>query len=309
MQTIIGSGGAIGIELAKALKVYTSDIRLVSRNPKKINNTDQLFPADILNYDELESAVKNSTVVYVTVGFEYNAKLWEEVWPKFINNLISICKTENCKLVFFDNIYMYDENLLNGMTEETVLNPSSRKGKVRKEIAELIMGEVEKGNLKALIARSADFYGPSVKNSSLLTESVFNPLSKGETANWFGGIDFKHSFTYTVDAGKATALLGNTDKAYGQVWHLPTDSKTLTLKQFIAKIALEMKVAPKSQVLPKSLVEEFGTSNDFMREALEMFYQYDRDYVFDSSKFEREFSFEPTTYESGIAAIINADYN
>lgn len=36
MQTILGSGGAIGIELAKALKEFTSEIKLVSRNPKKI---------------------------------------------------------------------------------------------------------------------------------------------------------------------------------------------------------------------------------------------------------------------------------
>ncbi len=308
MQTIIGSGGAIGIELAKALKTYTSDIRLVSRNPKKINDTDELFPADILNSNELESAIKNSTIVYVTVGFEYSAIVWKEIWPKFIKDLIILCEKEHCKLVFFDNVYMYDENHLNGMTEETAINPPSKKGKVRKEIADMIMGEVEKGNLKALIARSADFYGPSIKNTSLLTETVFNPLSKGEKANWFGSIAYKHSFTYTVDAGKATALLGNTENAYGQVWHLPTASNPLTLKQWIERIAEAFKVEPTSQVLSKSLVEEFGASNDFMREAVEMFYQYDRDYVFDSSKFEREFSFEPTSYEKGIETIINADY-
>ena len=45
-QTILGSGGAIGIELAKALTAYTTDIRLVSRNPKKVNPNDEVFPAD-----------------------------------------------------------------------------------------------------------------------------------------------------------------------------------------------------------------------------------------------------------------------
>ncbi len=36
MQTILGSSGQIGQELAKALhKDFTTDIRLVSRNPKK----------------------------------------------------------------------------------------------------------------------------------------------------------------------------------------------------------------------------------------------------------------------------------
>jgi len=48
MQTILGSGGAIGIELAKALKEYSRDIRLVSRNPQKVNDTDELFPAELL---------------------------------------------------------------------------------------------------------------------------------------------------------------------------------------------------------------------------------------------------------------------
>ena len=44
MQTILGSGGAIGLPLAKELKSFTSQIRLVSRNPKKVNDTDELFP-------------------------------------------------------------------------------------------------------------------------------------------------------------------------------------------------------------------------------------------------------------------------
>lgn len=57
MQTILGSGGAIGIELAKALKEFTSEIKLVSRNPKKINTTDELMSADLLNVADVRKAV------------------------------------------------------------------------------------------------------------------------------------------------------------------------------------------------------------------------------------------------------------
>ncbi|HEY6957139.1 MAG TPA: hypothetical protein VI385_17925 [Flavisolibacter sp.] len=46
MQTIIGSRGAIGIPLAKELRKYTTDIRLVSRDPKKSNEQDELFPLE-----------------------------------------------------------------------------------------------------------------------------------------------------------------------------------------------------------------------------------------------------------------------
>ena len=308
MQTILGSGGTIGIELAKALTAYTDQIRLVSRNPKKVNDTDQLISADLLKKDEVREAIKGSSVVYVTVGFPYNLKVWKRSWPKFIKHVIEACKEEKCKLVFFDNIYMYDPNHLDGMTEETPINPPSKKGRVRDEIAQMIMDAVDKGEITALIARSADFYGPSIQNTSMLTETVFNPLSNGKKANWMSSVNYKHSFTYTPDAGKATAILGNTDDAYNQVWHMPTAANPFTGKEWIDQIANELGVKSKHQAAPKFLIRILGLFVPIMREMPEMMYQYDREYVFDSSKFEKRFDFTPTPYEVGIKEIVNSDY-
>jgi len=44
MHTILGANGVIGEELARALKAnYTGNIKLVGRNPKKVNPDDALF--------------------------------------------------------------------------------------------------------------------------------------------------------------------------------------------------------------------------------------------------------------------------
>jgi len=308
MQTILGSGGAIGIELAKSLKEFTTDIRLVSRNPQKVNPDDELIAADLLKPDEVDKAVKGSSVIYVTVGFEYNYKVWQENWPKFMKSVIAACISHNSKLVFFDNIYMYDKMYLDGMTEETPINPSSKKGKIRAEIANMVMEKAKEGTLTALIARSADFYGPNIKNTSVLTETVFNPLRKGKKANWMGSVKFKHSFTYTPDAGKATALLGNTEDAYNQVWHLPTVSNPFTGKEWIEHIAKELGVKPRYQVASKFLVKIIGIFVPIMREFPEMMYQYDWDYVFNSDKFEKRFDIKPTPYVEGIEEIVKTDY-
>lgn len=308
MQTILGSGGAIGIELAKALNEYTSEIRLVSRIPKKVNATDELRSADLLNIADVRKAVQGSSVVYVTVGLRYSIKVWKESWPKLIANVITACKEHNCKLVFFDNIYMYDSNNLDGMTEKTPVNPPSEKGKARAEVARMIMDEVRKGKLTALIARSADFYGPTILNNSMLTETVFKPLSNGKKANWMSSVNFKHSFTYTPDAGKATAILGNTEEAYNEVWHLPTAANPFTGKEWIEIIAKELGVKPKYQTAPKFLVKIIGLMVPVMKEMVEMMYQYDRDYVFNSSKFEKRFDFNPTPYIDGIREIVKVDY-
>ena len=72
MQTILGSGGTIGKLLAKELTQYTNDIRLVSRNPKRVNETDTLYPADLSDPKQVDGAIAGSEVVYVVVGFEYH---------------------------------------------------------------------------------------------------------------------------------------------------------------------------------------------------------------------------------------------
>lgn len=309
MQTILGSSGIIGIELAKELPKYTDKIRLVARNPKKVNESDELVKADLMDYMQLKDAISMSEVVYVTIGFEYSTKVWQESWPKFMKNVIEICKEEGCKLVFFDNVYMYDENYLGKMTENTPIEPPSKKGKVRAEVANMILEAVKNDGLKVLIARSADFYGSGVpKNNSLLNETVFKPLNSGKKANWLCSTEYKHSFTYTVDAGKATALLGNSDKTYGQVWYLPTAANPLTGKELITLAASKLGASPKIQLVPRFLVKVMGLFMPIMRESVEMLYQYDRDYVFDSSKFEKEFGITPTSYEDGISEVVKLDY-
>jgi len=308
MQTILGSGGAIGIELAKALEKYTSDIKLVSRNPKSINQDDKLVSADLTKQEDVLKAVENSEIVYLTVGLPYDTKIWQNTWPVVMKNVIAACKEHKSKLVFFDNIYMYDPNHLAPVTEEAPINPVSKKGVVRSQISGMILDEVKAGNLQALIARSADFYGPSIENTSMLTETVFKNFAIGKKANWLGSVNYKHSFTYTPDAGKATALLGNTADAYNQVWHLPTAENPYTGKEWIEAIAQEMGVAPKYQVAPKFMVRMIGLFVPIMKEMVEMIYQYDRDYVFDSSKFEKRFDLKPTSYRDGIAEIVKRDY-
>lgn len=299
MQTILGSSGVIGKEVAKELhRSFTKDIRLVSRNPKHVNPTDQLFKADLLNRDHVMEAVKGSEVVYLTVGIEYRAKIWAEQWPVIMRNVVDACMVHKAKLVFFDNVYAYGK--VDGiMTEETPYNPCSKKGTIRLKVINLMMDEVKKGNLEALIARAPDFYGPDTP-LSFVNVTVFENLAKGKKPQWMGNDKKKHSFIYTPDAGKATALLGNTPSAFNQVWHLPTDKNTMTGKEFIELAAKAFDTKPDYMVLKRWMVKMAGLFNPIIKESIEMLYQNEVDYIFDSSKFEKTFRFQPTPYETGI---------
>jgi nucleoside-diphosphate-sugar epimerase len=304
MQTILGAGGIIGRELAKSLPQYTNQIRLVSRSAKKINPNDEIISADLLNGEQVMKAVQGSEVVYLTAGLPYSLKTWQSQWPVIIDNVIKACIKNNAKLVFFDNVYAYGR-VAGWMTEETPMNPSSKKGEVRKKLDEMIMAEVKGGNLTATIARAADFYGPHTP-LSFANVMVFDNFRKGKKAQWLINDTVRHSLTYTPDAGRATAILGNTPSAYNQVWHLPTDTNVLTGREFIENVAKEFGVKPHYMVLPRWMIQMAGLFNGIIRESVEMLYQNDTDYLFDSHKFEMAFNFKATPYGQGIRETVQS---
>lgn len=304
MQTILGAGGVIGKDLAKALLTYTDQIRLVSRNPVAINAKDQLFPADLLDPQATRAALKGSEVAYLTAGLPYSTKVWREKWPLLMRNVIDACKEEGCKLVFFSNVYALGK-VEGWMSEESPMNPCSKKGEIRAKVEQMLLDEVQRGNIEAMIARAADFYGPGAA-LGFVDYLVFQNLAKGKTPQILVNANTKHSYTFTPDAARATAALGNSLAAYNQIWHLPSDPAVLSGKDFVQIAAEAFKAKFNFKVLPKWLIQVIGLFVPEMGEAFEMLYQNQYDYLFDSSKYVRHFRHPATTYQEGIQ--ITVDY-
>lgn len=303
-HTILGAGGAIGQPLAKELHAQGKDVRLVSRNPQRVNESDELFPADLTDPQAVRKAVNGSEVAYITVGFPYSTKVWQQVWPTFMRNTIDACADEGCGLVFFDNVYMYRRDQVKHMTEESKVDAETKKGKVREEIFRMLKAAWESGKIKGLVARSADFYGPDIANS-VMGGTVIDRLKAGKKAQWLGRKDKLHNFTYTIDAGKATAMLALEEDTWNQVWHLPTDPNGLTGEDWVRTFSEAMNIEYKGvQVAPKWMVGLMGIFMPIMKELREMIYQYDRDYVFDSTKFDQRFGTIWTPKEEAIKAIV-----
>ena len=298
MHTILGAGGSIAKELMIELQSKKVPYRIVSRNPQPVLGAE-IVKADLIQYDQVLAAVNNSTIVYLVVGLKYNSKIWETEWPLVMNNVIQACKAVKAKLVFFDNVYMYGK-VAGVMTEATAFNPNSKKGLVRAAIVEQLLNEMKTGALTALIARSADFYGPSADKNSVPNMLVFQNIMKKKNPQWLLNADLPHSFTFTTDAARALYLLAITENAYGQTWHLPTKDEPITGKTFIRLATTAMQVPNKYSILSKWMIRLAGLFIADIRETYEMLYQNEVPYIFDSSKFEKAFNFKPTSYEEGI---------
>ncbi|PRB02224.1 NAD-dependent dehydratase [Chryseobacterium sp. MYb7] len=303
MQTILGANGQIGEELARELKRnYTSDIRIVSRNAKKVNDTDTVFSADLSDREKAIEAVKGSEIAYFTLGLPMDTDLWEKQFLTILRNVIEACTINGTKLVFFDNTYMYpqDQKIL---TEQTGFDPVGRKGIVRKKMADMLLAEMQAGTINAVICRAPEFYGPG-KTQSITNSLIFNAIKEDKKLKVPLRDDKLRSLIWTPDASRATALIGNTPEAYGQTWHLPVDDHKLTYKEFIALTSQIYGKEFKYSVIPKLAFTIGSLFNKNAKELQELFPRYQYDNLFDDSKFRKKFpEFRITTYRQGIEQI------
>ncbi len=297
-HTILGAGGSIGNALAYELLNSKETVRLVSRSNYSIPGAES-FKADVTSYDEILNSVKGSDIIYLCAGLPYHVKIWSELWPKIIKNTIDACKSVNAKLIFFDNVYMYGK--VNGpMTETTPYNPCSKKGEIREKVASYLEAEMKQKNINAIIARSADFYGPYATKTSMPYILAIDKLMNKKSAQWMVNVDRLHSFTYTIDCAKGLHLLSTRNECYNQVWHLPTYNPPINGKAFIDLCAQQLRVAPNYTVLKKWMLKMGGVFNHTISELYEMLYQNEFDYIFDSKKFNDFFHYKPKSYSEGI---------
>ncbi|AZB10780.1 NAD-dependent epimerase/dehydratase family protein [Chryseobacterium sp. G0162] len=309
MQTILGANGQIGEELARELKRnFTSEIRIVSRNAKKVNDTDEVFSADLSIREKAIEAVKGSEIAYFTLGLPISSDLWEKQFPLILQNVIDACKINGTKLVFFDNTYMYsqDGRVLN---ENTVFDPVGRKGRVRRKMAEMVLREIESGELEAVICRAPEFYGPG-KTQSITNTLVFNNIKEGKKLKVPLSTSKKRSLIWTPDASRATALIGNTPDAFWQTWHLPVDKSHPTYNEFIRIASGIYGKDLKYSAVPKFIFKIGSLFNKQVKELLELLPRYEHDNIFDDAKFRTRFpEFQVTTYKQGISQIKSEQFS
>lgn len=302
MQTVLGSNGQIGQEIAKELyKNYTKDIRLVSRKPHKIHDTDEVVPADLMKYEDTLKAIEGSDVVYFAVGLPADSEMWEKRFPVMMENVIKACAETHSKLAFFDNTYMYEKNA-NVQTESSPFVPVGRKSKARAKMAEMLLTAMKEGKIEALIGRAPEFYGPDL-TQSITNSLVFNRVKTDKKAIIPISASVLRTLIWTPDASRALALLGNTPDAFGQTWHLPTD-KSVTYKKLIEITEEVTGKNIKYTVLPMWAFKIGSLFNGQVKELMELLPRYKYNNIFNSDKFKKRFpEFKVTTYKEGIQQV------
>lgn len=298
VHSVIGGNGTIGAVAVRHLAAAGCEVRIVQRHPRLIEGAVATASADVFDLDGLTKAVEGSDVMYLILGLPYDAKVWLEGFPRAVSHAVEAARRVGARLVYFDNVYMYGP-VQGVMTEDTPDNPTTQKGLARARAARVLMEAVEKGAIRGLIARSADFYGDYRPFDQV--KAIAEKLEKGRKAQLLLRADKVHSLTYIPDAGRAVAVLGQQADAFDAIWHMPTDPNALTGAQLVELIGALLGKEARHTVLPKLLLRMVGLFDGTVRSLLKMSYQFEQDYRVDSSKITQAYGLTATPMRQGLA--------
>jgi nucleoside-diphosphate-sugar epimerase len=300
-QAILGATGNIGNLLLEELTRQNIHVKALARHWNEAFTTDAVEHVSVAAEDvtALKAVTTDISVLYVTLAIPYDTAAWQQSWPIVMQNVITASKTNGFKIVFLDNVYMYGR-VEGPMTEESPVHPVAKKGVVRAHIAQMLLDAIEAKEVTAVLARSADFYGPHTR----ISDGFFNGAYNNGIATWIGDPNALRTWSYTLDNAKALAILGNDARADNQIWHMPA----ATAMKGTAFVTLTSELLGKELQTVPFPGPDANARADFeqkMPEIAEMMYQYDYDYVFDSTKFQQTFAMKPTSYKEGFMHIFN----
>ncbi len=305
---LFGAAGAIGRSLADALRERGEAYRVVGRDRTRL---EQAFGGDsraeivTWNPDDpapvREAARSVDTLVYL-VGVPYNHF---ELHPRTMQKTLDGAIAEGVRrIVLIGTVYPYGMPVTEKVTEEHPRNPTTFKGKMRKEQEDLLLAADAAGKVEGVILRLPDFYGPGVEASFL--DRAFKAAVSGGTADMIGPIDTPHEFVYVPDVGPVVLDLAAKPEARGRWWNLAGAGVTSQRKMAEMAFAATGR-RPKIRVAGKTMLRVMGLFNPFMRELVEMQYLQTNPVLMDDTALHALLgSVKKTSYEEGVRKTVES---
>ncbi len=297
LSVVFGAGGPVGNTLVSRLAARGERVRAVNRSGRAaVPAGVERVRADATDPGRAREACRGAAVVYHTACPPYPQ--WRHGLAPIMAGIIDAAAHAGAELVYADNLYAYGP--VDGpLTEDLPLAAEGPKGLARAEASRMLIEAHHRGDVRATIGRSSDFYGPGVTLSAVGAQ-VFGRALAGKPAQLIGDVDTLHTYTYVEDFADGLLTLAGEPQALGRAWHIPS-AEPVTTRQLVTWVFEQLDREPRISVAPRWLLRLLGLFRPMMRELQETAYQFERPFVMDTSRFEERFPADPTPHREAIA--------
>ena len=297
LHVVFGTG-PLGLAVMRELRRRGKPVRMVNRSSRVRFVKDvqtQVGGVDAADPVQTREACEGAAVVYHCVGLPYAR--WSEL-PRIAEGIAKGAASVQAKLIYADNLYAYGAVQI-AMTENLPMAATTNKGRIRAGIARTLAALHQSGAIRVAIGRGSDFFGPGATEGAMMGTRVFGRALAGKAAQVVGNPERLHTYTFIDDFGRALVTLGERDEALGGVWHVPS-APAVTTRGFVDKVHGELGARTRLRTVPRMVLRLLGRFDQNLRELNEMLYQFERDFIMDSSRFESAFGIAATPLEESI---------
>lgn len=235
-----------------------------------------------------------------------NYQSWDAVWPPVAAAVLAAAERSGAGLVIVGCLHAL--GVVDApMREDSPLNPNGHKGRLRERMWVDALAAHEAGRVRATELRASDYIGPGVtKGASVANDYVIAPAARGRTVLLpMGRPDAPHTWTSVTDAGRLAATLATDERAWGRIWHVPSNPPRTMREVARDAAALAGRPDPRVLTLPRAALTAMATVAPFARELLETRHQFERPFVMDSTLTEATFGLAATPWTDVLAETVD----
>jgi len=285
---VLFGGGQVGLPLARILLGRGKRVRIAKRSAGELPEGVELVQGDATDLNFCVEAARGASTVYHCMNPPYYARVWAELLPRYMENLIAAAGRTGARLVVLDNVYMLGRPEGKPLNEDAPVRPCSRKGEIRARVAERMWEAHRRGDVRATTGRASDYYGPG-GTLTHLGDQFWRPVIAGKRGRVLVNPDAIHTYHYIPDVAAGLAALGTAaDDAYGRPWMLPC-APAETMRALVTRLSRELGRQIELMTVPRTVLKILALAAPFLREIDEMMYQWEESFVVDDRRFRAQF--------------------
>lgn len=293
----------MGHPLARLLLEAGKRVRIAKRSPGGLPAGAEVTQGDAADPAFCAQATHGAATVYHCMNPPYDTRIWADVVPRYIDNLIVGAGRAGARLVVLDNVYALGRPGGRPLDEETPPNPCSRKGEIRARAAERLFAAHRRGDVRATVGRASDYYGPG-GTLTHLGDQFWRPALAGKTVRLLADPDAIHTYHYIPDVAAGLMTLGcATADVYGRPWMLPCAPAGST-RELAARLSRTLGLEIRLSAVPRWLTNAIAVFVPLLRELIEMGYQWDEPFVIDDRRFRERFHSGPADVDEAAAVTV-----
>jgi nucleoside-diphosphate-sugar epimerase len=297
LHVVFGTG-QVGSQLVDRLLARGFRVRSVRRSAEAPRHpAHETIQADLYDSEAAIRAAQGASVIYHCTNAPYHQ--WPTHLPLLYRHIAAAAAATKARLIVLDNVYAVGAT--GTFDETTPEKPCSRKGLIRKQLADELRSLHQRGELSVTIGRASDFFGPGAENTTLLHPRAISQLMAGKTVDVIGDIDQLHSWSYVPDVAEGLLQLGLHPELAGKTYHLPV-LPAQTGRSLLSALARELNVPLNTRRMPNWMLRMSGLFSPLMRELPEMQYQFENPFILSDARIRSLLPLAPTPVSEQITA-------